>query len=186
VADGGSEVELRQLISTRVRELAVLAGHNARGLRKKAKVWRRVGMWASLVAVGLAAAAGATGLSDVLSKELVAYLAIASAVLTAINSGLGATSTAEAEQKAAFDFFVLQSDADMWRELHLPSEPIPDAKKKLEELLKQRNEALELSAAASYYLAKRDKAQLDSVPAAVPTSGSGESTTSDPSAPSSR
>jgi hypothetical protein len=146
----------RKIIARRTRELAELCEQNSRRLRQKAGTWRIIGVSTSLIAAGLAASAGATGLSDVLSKEAIAYLAISSAVLTAINSGLGATSTAETEQKAAHDFFELQTDADDWRELRLAGESTPDAVGKLDAFVKRRNEILAVTAASIYYLTKRD------------------------------
>lgn len=153
-----------EIISQRAAELAQLAQHNAQELRRNAKRWRLLGVAFSLGAAGLAATAGATGLSDVLSKEFIAYLAIGAAVVTAINSGLGATSTAEAEQKAALDFFELETSTNNWRELRLPDESVDSASEKLESLIKQLNEALGLTAAAAYYLAKRDKRALEPGP----------------------
>jgi hypothetical protein len=151
-----SDDATRSKVAKRLTDLVALSKHNAVLLVKKARTWRVIGVALGLVAAGLAAAAGATGLAETLSKESVAYLALASAVVTALNSGLGAIGTAEVEQKAALEFRKLEDDADLWQELHLPTTASADAIAKLEEFVKRRNDILATTTACAYYLARRD------------------------------
>jgi len=154
------EDEARERIAERLRDLADLSKVNAHRLLAKARLWRVVGVLLGLLAASLAAGAGATGLSESLSKETIAYLALASAVITALNSGLGASATAEVEQKAALAFRTLQDDVDTWRELHLPAAPQTEAVAKLDGFLARRNETLALTTACSYYIGRRDGRKL--------------------------
>jgi hypothetical protein len=155
-------------IRERITTLVHLANYNAHKLERKARRWRAVAVAFSLAAATLAAAAGATGLSETLSKETIAYLALAAAVCTALNAALGAPAMSEIEQKATAEFAALASEAANWRDLELPHATREQAVAKLEGFDKRSNEVLRLTTACEYFPRWRRRAEIDHLEKAVP------------------
>jgi hypothetical protein len=159
----------KRFIRVRLIELDDNCVENISLLLPKARRWRRVAVTLSVSAAALAAAAGATGLSSALSKSDIGLIALASAVVAAINLGLGAGTVADDEQKAVRTLISLRSEVDSWLNLNLGSASVGDAVAKFNEFVSRLNEALALTLASNYFAGRQDRDSLRSPPTPAPT-----------------
>jgi hypothetical protein len=129
-------------------------------LLPKARRWRVLATSLNVLAAALAAGAGATGLSDALTKGEIGLLALASAIVAAVNLGLGAGKVADDERRAVGALITLRAEVDSWAHLDLENVSISDAATKLNGFTSRLNDALALTLASRYVLGRQDRDSL--------------------------
>jgi hypothetical protein len=155
-----AEDNAKAFIFDRLSQVDVVCFENIELLVPKARRWRRVAVGLTVLAAALAAAAGATGLSDALTKTEIGLLGLASAIVAAVNLGLGAGAVAEDEQKAVQALITLRADVDSWVNLDLEDATVADARIKYTGFIARLHAALSLTYASKYLIGRRDQESL--------------------------
>lgn len=150
----------KEFIRDRLEELGSVCLANICVLLPKARKWRITAGVLNILAAAFAAAAGATGLSSTLTKSQIGILALASAVASAVNLGLGAGKIAEGELKAAHDLEDLRVEAESWLRIELRDAELDDARKQFNSYRTRLNDALALTTASKYFAGRHDTASL--------------------------
>jgi hypothetical protein len=142
----------RGAIDEEFSKLAALCALNAEHLRHRARDWKRVDVILNLIAAVLAGLAATTGLADLVGKNTVSYLALASAVAVAARASLSAATLGKARETASLDFHAIHTDADQWRRLDLNQTSWERSRAELDALTKRCNEAYKLTTSVSFTL----------------------------------
>ncbi len=152
-----SQEEIRKE-GERVHESAMLSSETQ---FEYAKRWRRADRWIGGLAAALAGVAGVGGLSDVLSVHWAGFIAILSAVASAIAASLGAPKTKERAAISANAFRALQQDVRIFLKIDLPALSDGDARERLQSLvdrLQELNKDAEIPSPKAW---KRAKSAID-------------------------
>ncbi len=121
----------------RIHESAVLSSETQ---FEYAKRWRRADRWLGGLAAALAGVAGVGALSEVLSVPWAGFIAILSAVASAIAASLGAPKTKERAAISANALRALQQDARIFLRIDLPGLSEGDARERLQSLVDRHQE----------------------------------------------
>jgi hypothetical protein len=116
----------------RIHESAVLSSETQ---FEYAKRWRRVDRWIGGLASALAAAAGVSGLADVISVRWAGFIAICSAIAGAVAVSLGAPKTKEKASISANAYRTLQQDVRVFLNIDLPRLDYDEARTRLQSLV---------------------------------------------------
>lgn len=149
-----SQEEIRKE-GERVHESAMLSSETQ---FEYAKRWRRADRWIGGLAAALAGVAGVGGLSEVLSVRWAGFIAILSAVASAIAASLGAPKTKERAAIAANSFRALQQDVRIFLKIDLPGLSDGDARERLQSLvdrLQELNKDAEIPSPKAWERAKK-------------------------------
>jgi hypothetical protein len=145
-ADAGRRDEIRKELE-RIEESAI---SSAQTQFSSSKQWRAINLALGTIAAALAAIAGAAGLTDVLSIDNAAIVALASAALTAVMTTLNASQRADQSQSSANAYLALAGDARVVRTVDLPYVPVDEARARLDELAGRRNAISETAPVAAF------------------------------------
>ena len=125
------------------------------------KTWRRVDRLLGGAAAILAAAAGAGGLSDVMSARWAGIIALAAAGAGAVATTLGAPTSKDRAATSATAYLALQQDARILLNVDLDGMTAGDAREKLAELVARQQQLNASAEVPSNRAWKKAKANIE-------------------------